>query len=261
MMVEFGLGGRTVLVTGGASGLGRATVGLAAAGGASVAVLDLNADAVAETVAEVRAAGGTATGYPVDVREDKDLVDVVTRVERDLGPVHGVVAAAGISRPRPAAEMTSREFAETVEVNLLGVFHTAAATGAVMLERGAGSFVAIGSTDSLGGHVDRSHYAASKHGVAGLVKSLAIEWGPRGVRANVVAPGVVDTPLLRSIHDEASLDRNYRNKIPLRRLATGADQAAAALFLISDAAAYVNGAVLPVDGGLTAGYFNTFDPS
>ncbi|GAA2862809.1 beta-ketoacyl-ACP reductase [Pseudonocardia halophobica] len=260
-MVDFGLSGRTVLVTGGASGIGRATVGLAAAAGAHVAVLDLNADAVSETVEEVRAAGGTVAGYSVDVREDKDVADVVARVEQELGSIHGVVAAAGISRPKPATELTSREFAETVDVNLIGVFNTAAATGAVMLERGTGCFVAIGSTDSLGGHVDRSHYAASKHGVAGLVKSLAIEWGPRGVRANVVAPGVVDTPLLRSVHDEASLDRNYRNKIPLRRLARGEDQGGAALFLISDAAAYVSGAVLPVDGGLTAGYFNTFDPS
>lgn len=258
-MMDFGLTGRTVVVTGGASGIGRATVGLAAADGARVAVLDLNAEAVATTVQELEATGATVGGFPVDVREEKDVVEVIRRVEQDLGPIHGVVAAAGISRPKKAVEMTAREFADTVDVNLVGMFATAAATGAVMLERGTGCFVAIGSTDSLGGHVDRAHYSASKHGVVGLVKSLAIEWGPRGVRANVVAPGVVDTALLRSIHDEASLSRNFLGKIPIPRLARGEDQGNAALFLLSDAAAYISGAVLPVDGGLTAGYFNTFD--
>ncbi|ALL79236.1 short-chain dehydrogenase (plasmid) [Pseudonocardia sp. EC080610-09] len=258
-MVDFGLHGRTVLVTGGASGIGRATAGLAAAAGAQVAVLDLNADAVTDAVDELTATGATVAGYPVDVCEEKDVVEAVGRVERELGPIQGVVAAAGVSRPKRAVEMSAREFAETIDVNLVGLFATAAATGTAMLERGSGCFVAIGSTDSLGGHVDRTHYAASKHGVVGLVKSLAIEWGPGGVRANVVAPGVVDTPLLRSVHDEASIARNFLGKIPAARLARSEDQANAALFLLSDAASYISGAVLPVDGGLTAGYFNTFD--
>ncbi|MEU7812860.1 SDR family NAD(P)-dependent oxidoreductase [Pseudonocardia sp. NPDC049154] len=260
-MVNFGLDGRTVLVTGGASGIGRATVRLAAAGGACVAVLDADADAVARTIDELQAGGAIAAGYPVDVCEEKEIVAVVARVEEELGPIHGVVAAAGISRPKRAVSMTSREFADVIDVNLVGMFTTAAATGAVMLERGRGSFVAIGSTDSLGGHVDRTHYVASKHGVVGLVKSLALEWGPGGVRANVVAPGVVDTALLRTIHDDDSIARNFLGKIPMPRLATPEDQASAVLFLLSDAASYISGAVLPVDGGLTAGYFNTFTVS
>lgn len=257
-MVSFGLTGKTIVVTGGASGIGRATADLAAADGAHVAVLDWNAESVAKSVTEIEATGAKVGGYVVDVRDNPALHEVVGRIETELGPIEGVVAAAGVSRPKLAVDMSAADFEETVAINLTGVFNTAQATGKAMLSRGRGCFVGIGSTDSLGGHSDRSHYAASKHGVLGLIRTLAIEWGPSGVRANVVAPGVVDTPLLRTIHDESSIARNFTNKIPLQRLAEGPDQAAAALFLISDAASYISGVAVPVDGGLTAGYFNTF---
>lgn len=111
-----------------------------------------------------------------------------------------------------------------------------------------------------GGTLHRAHYCASKHGVNGLVQALAIEWGPRGVRVNCVAPGPVDTPLLRRHWTQRKLDRVYLDRIPLRRLATPEDQARAALFLLSDASAYITGVVLPVNGGLSAGYSTHYGP-
>jgi 3-oxoacyl-[acyl-carrier protein] reductase len=126
-----------------------------------------------------------------------------------------------------------------------------------MLSHGqGGSIVVIGSTDSLGGHEQRAAYAASKHGVAGLVKSLAIDWGRAGVRVNAVAPGPVDTPLMRGIHSTESINKNFLVRIPLGRLSSAQEQAKACLFLLSEDASYISGAVLAVDGGLTAGYFN-----
>jgi len=256
MGVNFGLKDRVVVVTGGASGIGRAVVDLAAAEGAKIAIVDWSQDAISGAVAQLRSAGAVVEGYVADVRSQDRMVELVDEIERELGEIEGVVACAGISRPAKLLDLAPDEFEAVIDVNLVGMYNTARATGARMVARRRGSFVAIGSTDSLGGHVDRTHYSASKHGVAGLMKSLAIEWGPHQVRANTVAPGVVDTPMVRSIHDEASLSKNFYSKIPLGRLSTGTDQARACLFLLSDAAEYINGAVLPVDGGVTAGYFN-----
>jgi len=256
MGVNFGLSDRVVVVTGGASGIGRATVDLAIADGAKVAIVDWSEDAVGATVDELRAGGAAVAGYVADVRSHARMLEVVDAVERELGDIHGVVACAGVSRPAKLLDMSQEDFETVIDINLVGMYNTANAAGARMVARRRGSFVAIGSTDALGGHVDRTHYAASKHGVAGLIKSVAIEWGPHNVRANAVCPGAVDTPLVRAIHDEASVQKNFLSKIPLGRLATGEDQARGSLFLLSDAAEYISGIMLPIDGGLTAGYFN-----
>jgi NAD(P)-dependent dehydrogenase (short-subunit alcohol dehydrogenase family) len=255
-MLDFGLKGRTLVVTGGASGIGRAVSELAADQGMAVAVMDLNSTAVTETVDGITAAGGSAAPFVADVRDRAAVRSAVASIEETLGPLYGAVACAGISRPTVAEDLTHEDWSAVIDINLTGAFLTAQAVGERMLTRGAGSIVVIGSTDSLGGHALRASYAASKHGVVGLVKSLAIDWGRRGVRVNAVAPGGVDTPLVRSIHSQQSINENFLVRIPLGRLSTAEDQANACMFLMSDASSYISGTVLPVDGGLTAGYFN-----
>ncbi|MGF7159272.1 NAD(P)-dependent dehydrogenase (short-subunit alcohol dehydrogenase family) [Rhodoligotrophos appendicifer] len=254
-MLNFGLEGRVIMVTGGASGIGGAVVRLAAADGAKVAVVDANQEAGDAMVARLEAAGSQAVAITLDVRDSEALRAAVETTEAVLGPLDGVVAAAGISRPAKAEEMSGEFWSAVIDINLTGMFNTFQAAGAQMLPRRRGSLVAVGSVDSLGGHAARIHYSASKHGVAGLVKSLAIEWGRHGIRTNCVAPGVVDTPLLRSVGVPEHIDGVMCDRTPLGRLSSPEDQAKVALFLLSDAASYVNGVVLPVDGGLTAGFF------
>jgi NAD(P)-dependent dehydrogenase (short-subunit alcohol dehydrogenase family) len=246
---------RLVMVTGGASGIGRACVMLAAARGARIAVVDSSEANAQATVAELRARGTQATAEVLDVRDDKAMETAVERIEAALGPIDGLVACAGVSPPHPAATMPNDTWATAIDVNLTGMFYTLRAVGRRMVERRSGAIVAIASVSGLGGHAARSHYSASKHGVIGLTKSLAIEWGRFGVRVNAVAPGVVGTPLFtRNIPAEHIRDVMV-DRVPMQRLSTADDQAHPCLFLLSDGATYVNGAVLAVDGGLTSGFF------
>ena len=164
------------------------------------------------------------------------------------------MAAAGISRPSRAESLPEDVWSKVIAVNLTGVFLCCQAVGRGMIERKAGSIVTIASGDALGGHAGRVHYCASKYGVVGLSQTLAIEWGRHGVRVNAVAPGGVDTPLLRAGVPEDVVEGVMIDRTPMRRLATAEDQARASLFLLSDASSFINGAVVPVDGGFTAGY-------
>lgn len=258
-MIDFGLKGRVIVVTGGGSGIGRATCLLAARSGASVGVIDASADSATGVAGEIERAGGRAVAETLDVRDSGATEGAIARIEATLGPIEGLVASAGVSRPQLAASMDDEQWSLVIDVNLTGVFKSARSVGKRMLARGRGSIVLIASVDGLGGHAARSHYAASKHGVAAVAKSLAIEWGRHGVRVNAVAPGVVDTPLLRANIPTDHIEGVMLGRVPLNRLSSGEDQANASLFLLSDAAAYITGIVLPVDGGLTAGYFTNWN--
>ena len=258
-MIDFGLKGRVIVVTGGGSGIGRATCLLAARSGASVGVIDASADSATGVAGEIERAGGRAVAETLDVRDSGATEGAIARIEATLGPIEGLVASAGVSRPQLAASMDDEQWSLVIDVNLTGVFKSARSVGKRMLARGRGSIVLIASVDGLGGHAARSHYAASKHGVAAVAKSLAIEWGRHDVRVNAVAPGVVDTPLLRANIPTDHIEGVMRGRVPLSRLSSGEDQANASLFLLSDAAAYITGIVLPVDGGLTAGYFTNWN--
>jgi NAD(P)-dependent dehydrogenase (short-subunit alcohol dehydrogenase family) len=254
-MMDYGLQGRVLFITGGGSGIGRAIALEAARGGARVAVLDAVAERAQQVANELRDLGAQAFGDTLDVRDAAACEAGAARVEDTLGPIAGMVACAGISPPSSADVMPDEIWTRCLDVNLTGMFRSVQAVGRRMLEHGHGAIVTISSVDGLGGHAGRAHYSASKHGVIGLTRALAIEWGRRGVRVNCVAPGVVDTPLLRANippdHlQDAMLDRN-----PLGRLARAEEQAGPVLFLLSDAASYVNGSVLTVDGGSSAGFF------
>lgn len=253
-MLDFGLKGRVIMITGGGSGIGRDTALLAASSGALVAVCDSNGEAAERVGAEVRNVGAEALPVVFDVTDGTATNEGVASIERTLGPIAGLVAAAGISRPQRAEDLPEPVWNNVISVNLTGVFLTCQAVGRRMIARKAGAIVNIASGDALGGHAGRAHYAASKFGVVGLTQSLAIEWGRHGVRVNATAPGGVDTPMLRAGVPADFIDGVMVDRTPMARLSTALDQARANLFLLSDAASFISGAVLPVDGGFSSGY-------
>jgi NAD(P)-dependent dehydrogenase (short-subunit alcohol dehydrogenase family) len=248
--MDYGLQGRVIFITGGGSGIGRAIAIEAARGGARVAVVD----AIGER-AELRELGAETLAKTLDVRDTSACEAVVARVEKELGAIEGMVACAGISPPSPADVMPDEIWTRCLDVNLTGMFRSVQAVGKRMVDRRRGAIVTISSVDGLGGHAGRVHYSASKHGVIGLTRALAIEWGRHGVRVNSVAPGVVDTPLLKANIPPDHLQYAMVDRNPLGRLARAEEQAGPTLFLLSDAASYVNGSVLTVDGGSSAGFF------
>ena len=252
--MKFDLENKVVLVTGGASGIGLAVSRAAAAQGMAVAVMDVNGEAVEQTCEELTTQGAACHGLTVDVTDSAAVRNAVEQAEKKLGLLHGLVACAGITQDSPVVDMTDEEWDRLIAVNLRGVFAVTREVGRRLTHRRSGSVVLIGSTDSVGGRHNHAAYAASKHGVSGLAKSAAIEWGPSGVRINVVAPGGVDTPLLRRRFDDESIKSRLLYNVPLGRLSLPAEQANASMFLLSEAASYITGTTLCVDGGLTTGF-------
>jgi NAD(P)-dependent dehydrogenase (short-subunit alcohol dehydrogenase family) len=255
-MLNYGLSGRVVVVSGATSGIGLASAIALARDGAHVAILGTNRERMAEAVASVREAGGAKSkviGFPVDVRDPGTLIEAAATIAAELGQADALIASAGIAGAVKAEDMTLQELNDVLAVNVGGVLSTCQAFVRGMIERRSGSIVLIGSVNSLGGQPGRMHYTASKHAVLGMVKNLAIEWGRFGVRVNGIAPGPVDTPLLRRNLPPSFVSNVFEDRIPLGRLARADEIAGASLMLLSDACSFVNGAMLVVDGGMTAG--------
>lgn len=238
------------VITGGAQGIGRATAERLVQGGGMVALLDLDAAALAETAS---ALGSAAHAYTLDVSDHAACNALATRIEAEVGPITGLVTCAGVTRAAPARTMSPEDWAFVLDINLTGTFYACQAFGAAMLNRGRGSIVTLSSVSGVGAQSGRPNYVASKWAVTGLTKALAIEWGAQGVRVNTVAPGPIDTQLYRK------LPESFRTEVvdartPLARAARPEEVAEVIAFLLSDAARYMTGAVLPVDGGLTTGF-------
>ena len=246
---------RVFVVTGAASGIGTAVAQALAQAGGRVGVVDHDEAGMKRVVDGIVAANGTAIAARLDVRDAAATSAVMAQIEDSLGPIHGLVTAAGISRAQPAESMSEEIFDAVVDTNLKGVFFSCQAAGRLMLTRGRGAIVTIGSVVSLGGFAGRANYCSAKYGVSGLTEVLAIEWARRGIRVNSVAPNAVDTPLVRLGIPPGFVREVVENRTPLGRMAHPEEIAAVILFLLSDAASYVNGAIVPVDGGLCAGYY------
>ncbi|MBU3740511.1 MAG: SDR family oxidoreductase [Rhodoferax sp.] len=256
--MNFDLLDRVVVVSGGTSGIGLACALALARDGAHVAILGTDAKRMQESVALVEAAGegrSRVLGLLVDVCEPTVLATVAESVATRLGPVWGIIACAGIGGASKAEDLSLADLNRVLAVNVGGVLSTCQAFVHGMLERRRGSIVLVGSINSFGGQPGRVHYTASKHAVVGLVKNLAIDWGRFGVRVNGIAPGPVDTPLLRRNVPPGFFARVFEDRIPLGRLARSEEIANSCLMLLSDASSFVNGAMLVVDGGMTAGPF------
>jgi 3-oxoacyl-[acyl-carrier protein] reductase len=243
--------GRVAVVTGAASGMGRSTAHLFADEGASVAVLDRSAAGVAAVVDEITGAGGAAAGWDLDVTDGEGVRRVVGEIADRLGPPDILVNNAGISVPAPIDGPDYEEqWAATLAVNLTA--HTTMIRACLPhLRRNAdGRIVNIASTEGIGGSAYVSPYTASKHGVIGLSRSLAVELGPVGVTVNVVCPGPIHTGMTAEIPDEAK-EKFARRNVPLRRYGHPEEVAHATLSLALPAMSYCTGAVLVVDGGFT----------
>lgn len=236
------------LVTGAAGGIGRAVCLELARQGWGIAACDRD-EHVEATAAAVRDAGGKAIGLVWDVRDGEAARDAHAAAERELGPVGAVVAnAAVVDRVAPAEKVSEDAWREELDVNLTGAFLSLQPALAGMRERGRGRVVAISSTAATDGLAGQAAYAASKAGVLGLVRTLALELAGDGVTVNAVLPGMVETEKVAAMRDEVR-DRVLR-RIPMHRLGSVDEIAATVAFLCSDAAAYITGAWLPVDGGI-----------
>jgi len=239
------------VVTGAAQGIGRQVAEALAAQGYALVLADLREPA--ETLAAVLGGAGAVTAVG-DVSAEADVAALTALVQEHFGRVDVLVNNAGVSLLTPAEETSTEQWRRVLEVNLTGPFLLSRALGRLMLEAGSGSIVNVASIAGLYGIADRAAYNASKHGLIGLTRTLAAEWGGRGVRVNAVCPGWVKTEM--DAADQASggySDADITDRVPMGRFAAPGDIAAAVTFLADPArSGFINGVALPVDGGWTA---------
>ena len=243
------LKGKVAAITGGARGIGHATAVKFAAEGARVAVCDINPQLIEETLAAIRAGGGAAAGYRVDVTDKAQIAAMVEDVMAQWGRIDCVVNNAGIVMDAQLKKMTDEQFDKVIDINLKGVYNCTRAVVDVMLAQESGVILTTSSIVGLYGNFGQTNYAASKFAVIGMTKTWAKELGRKGIRANAVCPGFVATPILKQMPQNV-LDE-MAHKVPCGRLGTPEEIANVFAFLASDEASYINGAVISVDGGMT----------
>jgi 3-oxoacyl-[acyl-carrier protein] reductase len=239
--------GKSVLVTGASRGIGRAIAEALASAGAAVVLGARDETKLAEAVDAIVAAGGRASAVPLDVcRRDSVDTALATVLERH-GRLDGLVNNAGITRDNLLLRMKAEEWEAVLATNLTGVYHCTQAALRPMLKQRSGRIVNVTSVVGITGNAGQANYAASKAGVIGFTKSVAREVASRAITVNAVAPGFIDTEMTATMTDKAK--EAVASSIPMGRVGKPEDVAGAALFLLSDAAAYVTGQVLGVDGG------------
>ena len=248
MGFDLTLAGRTALVTGAAGGIGLAVVRALESAGALVTATDLPGAGLEALSGDPGAPPGRRVA-PLDVADPAEVAEVVDRAVEDRGRLDILVNAAGISSGEPALHATVEEWERVQSVNLRGTFLACRQSARAMVATGSGSIVNVASELALVGDTNHAAYIASKAGVVGLTRALAVEWGPRGVRVNAVAPGLTATAMTADLAPEVR--EEYRGLTPNRRIGLPEDIAGPILFLASDLSRHVVGQVLAVDGGFT----------
>ena len=251
MNTERGLTGSIALVTGGSRGIGAAVARSLAEAGADVAVSARDRDSLAETCRQIEATGRKSLAIAFDVTRTGTIAAAISAVERELGPIDILVNNAGVNLPRPALEVSEDQWDTILDTNLKGAFFCAQRVGQSMVARRGGRIVNIASAAGLIPAHERAAYCASKAGLVMLTRVLALEWAEFGVTVNALAPTFVETELAAQTLNRPGMRAFWESRIPLGRLATTADVAAAVRYLVSPEASFITGIVLPVDGGLT----------
>ena len=244
-----GLKDRVAVVTGGADGIGRATAMRFAQEGAVVVIWDMNEEKGKQTVAEINAAGGKASFLKVNTSNFAEVEAASKKVVEQYGKYEILINNAGITRDSTLKKMTPELWQQVIDVNLTGVFYCAKCAADIMTEQGWGRIVNASSVVALYGNFGQTNYVATKAGLIGMTKTMARELGKKGVTVNAVAPGFILTDMVRKMPEEVL--KSMEDKVPVKRLGKPEEIAAAYAFLASDDAAYINGTVISVDGGMT----------
>jgi 3-oxoacyl-[acyl-carrier protein] reductase len=240
---------KVAIITGAGSGIGRETALLFAKEGAKVAITGRTAEKLEEVCNEIHENGGKAIFKIGDVSKREDMDDVVNTAMNEFGRLDILINNAGVNKDALVTKMTKEQWNGVIEVDLTGAFNCIQAVVDIMIKQGSGVIINASSISGIYGNIGQVNYASAKAGLIGLTKTLAKELGRKGVRVNAVAPGFTITPMTSEVPE--NILTMMKEKTPLHRLAEPIDIAYAYLYLASDEARYVNGAVLSVDGGLT----------
>jgi len=239
---------KVAIITGGGSGIGRATALRFAEEGAKVIVWDINLDEAEKTVEEIKSAGGTGKAYKVDVTDRKQIEDTVNSILEEFHKIDILINNAGITMDATLMKMTEEQWDRVIDINLKGTFNCGQIIAKHMAQRESGVILNAASVVGLYGNFGQTNYAASKWGVIGMTKTWAKELGKKNIRVNAVAPGFISTPMVEKMPENVL--NMMKEKALLRRLGTPEEVANAYLFLASDEASFITGAVLSVDGGV-----------
>ena len=250
------LSGKVAVVVGGTSGIGRAIAHGLAQAGADVIPTSRRAEQVDTAAREIEELGRRSFRVTSDVSDRASLERVLAEAIKAFGKVDILVNSAGRTKRAPTLDFSETDWDDIIDTNLTGTLRAAQVFGRHMLERESGSIINIASLSTFVALYEVAAYSASKAAVASLTKSLAIEWGPRGVRVNAIAPGVFRTALNQKLLDETDRGREFLLRTPMKRFGNVDELAGAAIFLASDAASFVNGEVIAVDGGFLASGVN-----
>ncbi|MTI15445.1 SDR family oxidoreductase [Sansalvadorimonas verongulae] len=244
---------KTIIVTGGGSGIGRCTAHELAALGANVVIIGRKQEKLDQVIAEISEDGGTVSAWSLDIRNEEAVQATVAEIVTQFGEVHGLVNNAGGQFPSPMEAINKKGFDAVVATNLTGGFLMAREVYKASMRKHGGNIVNI-TADNWGGMPGMAHSGAARAGMDNLTKTAAYEWGPDGVRVNAVAPGWVASSGMDTYEGVMkAIIPKLKNSVPLGRMATEAEVSAAIVFLLSDAASFINGDTIKVDGGAPLG--------